>query len=763
MSQISHGFLTPFTLQLSFHYIIAQLSLEKTPMKLELLERALAVPELNDGIYDSEILTRHEKLISELLEPYFPPALTNNEIKAVGLPFHIQVFNLSKRFQSILEQAGTRFEFNIRDFDTHQLYVMSCTIVMLRIYGTQLDFGKPLFYDIPTSQGIVKHYRILYNADYLDVIPTAKAIPLTEGDIELLMDNYDDLDLWMRLFPIGSYLLKGFSIMTLFDATVENAVSTFKGNLVGFNPDQFKQSLDSIFSSIFRIADLRVGYVLVSPGDAGSDQVDEVEATQSILVCTCSIKNDDPFFWKEYLNLVNGVKYYCSSNIGRQMLSTPDNVILSKFAAIDSGSLILAPVTSGNRLLGILEIASPRITELNSVNANRLDIVMSHFTDKLEKLAAEAENNIQANIQSNFTSLHPSVNWKFRTLAKQQLSSDVSFQNRLDGQEITFDNLVPMYGQTDVQGSSMVRNRSAQIDLAFQLRRVLNLLQYLYSTKENVAIISIVVQIEELLETLNKGFEVSTEQLITGYLKTVVHPVLQEYSRGTTKKRVDRYFGATENKLGVFHQHRRKYDLTISRINETLASLLEQQQESAQQIFPHYYEQFKSDGVEHTLYLGQSVAPWLNYHDGILDAMRLWQLRTICQMTYSHQKLYKQLPYPLLVTSLILVYNTEIAIRFRMDEKRFDVDGTYNARFEMVKKRIDKATIKDSGQRITQPGKIAIVFTGENERERYLQYVRILQKEKMLSSKIELYDIEELQGLIGLKGMSVKIVYKTFS
>jgi hypothetical protein len=37
-----------------------------------------------------------------------------------------------------------------------------------------------------------------------------------------------------------------------------------------------------------------------------------------------------------------------------------------------------------------------------------------------------------------------------------------------------------------------------------------------------------------------------------------------------------------------------------------------------------------------------------------------------------------------------------------------------------------------------------------------------LQKEKMLSSKIELYDIEELQGLVGLKGLSVKILYKAF-
>jgi hypothetical protein len=30
-----------------------------------------------------------------------------------------------------------------------------------------------------------------------------------------------------------------------------------------------------------------------------------------------------------------------------------------------------------------------------------------------------------------------------------------------------------------------------------------------------------------------------------------------------------------------------------------------------------------------------------------------------------------------------------------MDEKRFDVDGTYNARYEVVKKRIDKNNIKE--------------------------------------------------------------------
>jgi hypothetical protein len=31
-----------------------------------------------------------------------------------------------------------------------------------------------------------------------------------------------------------------------------------------------------------------------------------------------------------------------------------------------------------------------------------------------------------------------------------------------------------------------------------------------------------------------------------------------------------------------------------------------------------------------------------------------------------------------------------------MDEKRFDVDGAYNSYYEIIKKRLDKAHIKDS-------------------------------------------------------------------
>ena len=41
-------------------------------------------------------------------------------------------------------------------------------------------------------------------------------------------------------------------------------------------------------------------------------------------------------------------------------------------------------------------------------------------------------------------------------------------------------------------------------------------------------------------------------------------------------------------------------------INKKMASLLDQKQDEAQGMYPHYFERFKSDGVEHNMYIGES-------------------------------------------------------------------------------------------------------------------------------------------------------------
>ena len=96
-----------------------------------------------------------------------------------------------------------------------------------------------------------------------------------------------------------------------------------------------------------------------------------------------------------------------------------------------------------------------------------------------------------------------------------------------------------------------------------------------------------------------------------------------------------------------------------------------------------------------------------------------------------------------------------------MDEKRFDVDGTYNARYEVVKKRVDKAYIKGTNERITEPGKITIVYSQKQDEIEYLHYVKFLQSKKYLDDDVEILELEDLQAVTGLKAIRVSVLYHT--
>lgn len=94
-----------------------------------------------------------------------------------------------------------------------------------------------------------------------------------------------------------------------------------------------------------------------------------------------------------------------------------------------------------------------------------------------------------------------------------------------------------------------------------------------------------------------------------------------------------------------------------------------------------------------------------------------------------------------------------------MDEKRFDVDGTYNARYEVFKKRVDKSFIKGTEERVTQPGKISIIYSHKEDEIEYLRYISFLQSKKQLDSDVEIVEVEDLQGVTGLKALRVSLLY----
>jgi hypothetical protein len=135
----------------------------------------------------------------------------------------------------------------------------------------------------------------------------------------------------------------------------------------------------------------------------------------------------------------------------------------------------------------------------------------------------------------------------------------------------------------------------------------------------------------------------------------------------------------------------------------------------------------------------------------------LWQLLTMSEIYRRVEKLKPFLKTPLDITQLILIHDQPISIRFRPDEKQFDVDGAYDIRYEIIKKRIDKAFIKNTDERLTQPGKIAIVYNQARVEDEFRRYFQYLKARNLVTGPVEEIELEELPGATGLRALRFQL------
>lgn len=759
---------TPFNLCISFHKLIEHYedvaknqSGFRAEQAKEILREVEPFPELKEGINDFAELEAKLIPIKHLVANLFPEALSDNEIKAITVPFQDFLFNPTNRFKKILDNAGPKFSIAIRNFDEHRMYVLSCCLILKDHYDQDFDFSRPFFYDIPTTGGLMKHYRILYNADFMELVPTENAVKLTPDDIDLLRDNFDDLALWKKYFPVNSWTLKGFAIVTLFDSTVENAVSTLKGTLLSapYNDDVYENIL-GVFRSIYRLPNLKIGFTTFDPDENKFGLATFNPKLRSFLL---SGESEDicenMMCVKAFADLVDKKTYYAVSDVERYLDNEPDNVLATRFYQEGVRSFILGPVVKNDHLLGIIELVSDQPHQLNSINANQLDIVMPFLTDTIDRQYTYIINQIRAVIQKEYTTIHPSVYWKFQREALKYIElhrQDKEYSLK----EITFRDVYALYGQIDIKGSSDTRNMSVQLDLEDQLNTLIPLLEMLQPEFNESLPVQRIERLRNMAAELHMPLRADTEQIIQNYLDMHIEPLLKKIVDQDHKfaPDINAYLVET-GQTGEFHEHRKMYETTVAMINEKMSIMLDKWEHKIQVDFPHYYERFKTDGVEHNLYIGQSITPNRVFSMDDLYNLRLWQIQVLCQMEYEHNRIKNTLPYPLDVTTLILAFSQPLSIRFRMDEKRFDVDGTYNARFEMVKKRIDKAFVKNTRERVTATGKLTVVYTTEEEKVEYMGYITFLQSKKMLHEGIDMIDVEDLQGVSGLKALRVKICY----
>ncbi|TRO65130.1 GAF domain-containing protein [Christiangramia sabulilitoris] len=759
----------PLEIKISFHKVIEQYQREVNEIESsisrkylqEMLDYISDYPALAEGFNDLELLKEYREPIKILLDDLFPSILTNNEIKAASIPFHDVLFNKSKRLKQILANAGEDFELTFRNTDEDMIYIFSCIQILKHHYDFQIDVSRPLYYDIPDENGIQRHYRIAMNADFVEIIKKDDAPEISQEDVDRLLQNVDDSDLWKEKFPPGSYIFKGFTIVNLTDVTIDDAISELKTTLLfeEVNEAEELQQLQEIFRSIYKISDLRVGFTVFNHKEMIFERMENDDARSFILNNKLANDCETGICKKGFQKLIDSNTYFTISNV-EDYLKENDNLLARNLAENKIKSCLLAPIAKNGKLLGILELVSQRKNELNSINAIKLDDILPYIVSTVERNRNDFENRIKAVIQSECTSIHPSVLWVFEKEAKKFIR-DLDKDGLASFKDITFKDVYPLYGQIDIVASSEARNEAIKQDLLDQLEIILNIIEKAYQIEELPIYDQVKYRISDFREELLDKLNASSEQKVFNLLQKEVNPLMSHLKKQSAEIRelVDEYSNMLNPETGLVYNHRKKYDDTVQQINRTMSRYIDKKQVQAQEIYPHYFERYKTDGVDHNMYIGASMANKRPFNKVYLFNLRLWQLSTMCEMENRFYQLQEKTPINLEAASLILVYNSTMSIRYRMDEKKFDVDGTYNARYEIIKKRIDKAFVKGTEERVTQKGKMTIVYSqGSDERE-YLQYIKYLQAKKYFGDQVELLKLEDVQGVVGLKAIRVNILY----
>ena len=718
-------------------------------------------PFLIDGFSDTTLIERHREIIDILLAPLFPDILQLNEIKAAMVPFSFESFKLSKRFQNIINNAGDDFELKIRNFDSDIMYRRICAIILKLKYGYDIDVSRPFYFDIPNSKtSIVHHYRVGFNGDFTEFIATEKAPVITDEDYKELLDNFENIALWKEKFPPNSYILKGFGLMNLFDVTTDQTIASISSELLSAGED-LSDRIESKMRDFFRINDLRIGF---SVYDVSSNNIykSTVKKHESFIINNQETLSCNGFFC-DYItdNIFVKNKTIAISDVENYGKGTHQNGFYKQLKKHNIGSLIIVPFrdTKADDLI-LIEIVSPRPYELNTTNQSKLVDVLPIFRTAIERSNIENKNAIEAIIQEKYTSIHPSVKWKFNEAAEKYQKQLVSGVDNLKIDEIVFKDAYPLYGQLDIKGSSIERDAAIQEDLITQLSLAIAVLKVACKTEMMPIYNELMFRIEAYLSEVKKELQSGDETSILSFLKREIYPVFKHVKKinTTLAELVNAYTNRLDDSLQVVYEKRKAYEQSVTLINDSLSSYIDKKQKEAQTMFPHYFERYKTDGVEYNMYIGQSLVKDRVFNNVYLNNLRLWQLQLMCEMENVAMKASETMLHELRVASLILVHSSPLAIKFRMDEKQFDVDGAYNIRYEIIKKRIDKACIKGTKDRITIPGKIAIVYSHESDALEYKKYIKFLQSKNKVGV-LEEFELEEVQGVAGLKALRVSVIY----
>jgi hypothetical protein len=732
----------------------------------EVIEKINKHPELLEPITDLSALHPHSELVEMLLSTIFPPTSSELEnLYCVSLPFRFETIYSSRLFQQLFLIPGTNTINIPSDEIGHGLQeekLKSAYTMILKKYGNYEgpDLAKSVYPFIDPVTGLTKYLELNVDTRFIKVFPISGEVPVLPGDV-VCQRTYKLMSLQelQEHVPLNKFMFEGIAVIHVTDVTEQEVISRMKNSLLqinAFSDATVYKELQDYMQSLIGLRDIRIGITPFFKVN-GHYVFSELYNSNSLLFKHLNIESDKNELGEccKYL-FQETERPIVFETVNERTVSEADYL---KYYYDDGGrSVLLSPLKHNGELIGILEIIAPNPGVIKASYINKIEPAIPLFTLALQKTAESLDNQIAKVIKEKFTAVQPAVEWKFTETAynyilRKQEDEDAKME------KLVFDEVYPLYGAIDIRNSSTERSHAIQLDLIQQLQLTGAIVKKAQSHTFFPLLQEIEFKIQKYIGSASDTLLSEDELLIHDFLHKQIIELFDHLNNAvpSLKKDIADYFSALDPQAKMIYGHRKDYEDSIARVNDTIARFIDKEQVEAQKVFPHYFERYVTDGVDFSIYIGQSIAPRRKFDALFLRNLKMWQLSVLARAARITNRLANELPHPLQTTQLILAQSIPISISFRTMERKFDVDGAYNIRYEIIKKRIDKVRIKDSMERLTQAGKVAIVYAQPKEAIEYREYIEFLQNQKLLKQGIEEVELEELQGVVGLKALRVEV------
>lgn len=730
----------------------------------DLVENLEDNTDLLKPIDDQESLHKNQKIIDTLCITIFPPASTKNEtLYAVTYPFGLLSIYASSPFKKLFINPENDL-IHIPDDNVHEKIsasglTLAYNLILQKFYSIPSMGYVTFIYSFNVPESGLKKMEMKLDARFIDVKKLDTDFVLPEKTSSFHSLNIEELK---KLLPLNNFLFEGVTIIDISDVTEREIISEIKTDLLTINSFSDAAVYDNLQLHIQMLIGLKNIRIGITPFLKVSDYYlfSEVHAKNSLL-----FKNPRAIKQKDHVSEYCQEFFKQSSNpVFFEELTgenARDNDYLQYYYEQGVRSLIACPLKNDTGLLGLLEIVANESGVLKPEHLTMIEEIIPLFTLALEKSQENLEVEIDRKIKENFTAIQSAVEWKFTETAFNYIQQK-QFNRNAKLPTIKFDDIYPLYGEVDIKNSSVERSNSIQFDLIDQLKMVKEVVREIKNPGQIPLLKEIIDKTEKYIELEPEKWMADDDMTIHAFLQEDIYSLFSNLKQNMPELApgIEKYFQALDPERKMVYNAGKRYEESIAEINDTLSYLVDQEQSAAQKIFPHYFERYITDGIEFNIYIGQSIAPQYNFDETHIRNLRMWQLALLVKAAGITNGLEKKLSLPLQTTQLILAHSTPISISFRVAERKFDVDGAYNMRYEILKKRIDKVHIKDSDERLTQAGTVAIVFSQGKDADEYMEYIGLLQNQKLLKPGVEQFELEELQGVSGLKALRVNVNFE---